>query len=417
MIPQPPLDALNVRTRKRLAPESQRIDLLAPTFTNSTSITNPLFPVSDLHSVLLLGKLDGRPWRAETTLLPETRFIDWNGHEVQTLESQFVAYLEGRIFEVAVDHYAQADDGSVWYLGENAFTYNRGRIADTEGTWLAGVEGPPALIMPAHPQVGNVYRTENVPGLVFEQVTVKAVDQTLPGPTGSVAGVVIAQEVHMDEVRLEDKVFAPGYGEFHSGSGVTFEATALAIPADAVASATPEALTGLSTSALDIVDSVTGGRWTGVASAVDSMGASWDAFRAGDVPALLAEQMDVSLASLRAAVGTRDPRAAALAALATSGASLDLQLRYRPPLEIDTARFDLWTRRLDVDAAAGDQNAAVGDVTTLQWIRDRLSLDPITAGRVDDALRYLEAATESDELEIIAGAPARLRATVGTATP
>ena len=151
------------------------------------------------------------------------------------LYTSFVAYLNGRIFEVAVDLYAQADDGSVWYFGEDAFTYKHGGVADTEGTWLAGVTGPPAMIMPGHPQVGEVYRTENIPGLVFEQVTVKKVGVTVDGPVGSISGAMVGQELHMDEVRLEDKVFAPGYGEFFSGSGPTFEANALAVPIDAPA--------------------------------------------------------------------------------------------------------------------------------------------------------------------------------------
>src|SRR4249920_300941 len=173
MIPQPSMDALNQRTLGRLAPETRRVDLVAPSFPDPTTITNPLFPIGELQSALLLGKLYGKPWRAETNLLPGTKIVEWNGQQIETLRSQFVAYLNGRIFEVAVDLYAQADDGSVWYFGEDAYTYEHGRVVDTEGTWLAGVNGPPAMIMPGDPQVGDVYRTENIPGLVFEQVTVK----------------------------------------------------------------------------------------------------------------------------------------------------------------------------------------------------------------------------------------------------
>ena len=112
-------------------------------------------------------------------------------------------------------------------------------MSDTEGTWIAGVTGPPAMIMPAHPQVGDVYRTENIPGLVFEQVTVKKVDQTVNGPTGPVHGAMVGQELHMDEKRLEAKTFAPGYGEFFSGGGHTFEATALAVPVDRASGPSP----------------------------------------------------------------------------------------------------------------------------------------------------------------------------------
>ena len=49
----------------------------------------------------------------------------------------------------------------------------------------------------------------------------------------------------MDETRLEDKVFAPGYGEFHSGQGDTFEATSLAVPADARPGPAPAAIAAL----------------------------------------------------------------------------------------------------------------------------------------------------------------------------
>ena len=96
-IPQPSLDKLEKLTRSRLAPDTDRVDLVMPTFTDPTNITNPLFPISDLHSTVLVGRFEGKPWRAETTLLPETRPVEWNGKKVETLQSQFVAYLSGRI--------------------------------------------------------------------------------------------------------------------------------------------------------------------------------------------------------------------------------------------------------------------------------------------------------------------------------
>ena len=50
---------------------------------------------------------------------------------MRTLVSQYVAYLGGRIQEVALDFYAQADDGSVWYFGEDVYNYEKGAVADT----------------------------------------------------------------------------------------------------------------------------------------------------------------------------------------------------------------------------------------------------------------------------------------------
>ena len=182
-IPQPAVPA-----HIPVAPESERVDLTMPTFSDPTNITNPLFPVSLQESVLMLGHVDGKPFRTEVTLLPETQIIEWEGQRVETLVSQYNAFLDGRIEEVAYDYYAQADDGSVWYFGEDVFDFRDGAIVVTEGTWLAGRDGPAAMIMPGDPQVGDVYRTENAPGFVFEEVTVRSVDETLDGPIGPIEG-------------------------------------------------------------------------------------------------------------------------------------------------------------------------------------------------------------------------------------
>ncbi|HET6776937.1 MAG TPA: hypothetical protein VFH81_04110, partial [Actinomycetota bacterium] len=181
-IPQPVVPHLTV------APDSQRVDLRVPTFSHPTEVTNHLFPVSQQASVLFLGHVDGKPFRTEVTLLPETRIVQWEGQRIETLVSQYMAYLGGRVQEVAYDLYAQADDGSVWYFGEDVADFEGGAIVTKEGTWVVGKDGPAAMIMPADPRVGNAYRTENTPGIAFEQVTVTSVDRTLDGPLGPIEG-------------------------------------------------------------------------------------------------------------------------------------------------------------------------------------------------------------------------------------
>ena len=226
-IPQPTAAQLEAAYLGKLpvAPESKRVDVVAPTFSDPTTITNPLFPISDLHSAVLNGGVDGKAFHTgdHAPSRDEDHRVD-QGQRAETRVSQYVAFLDGRIEEVALDYYAQADDGSVWYFGEDVFNYEDGHIADTDGTWLAGKEGPPAMIMPGEPQVGDVYRPENVPGLVFEEVTVKAVDQQVAGPRGRVEGAIVAGELHQDGSR-ESKTFAPGYGEFFTSSGGEVEGT------------------------------------------------------------------------------------------------------------------------------------------------------------------------------------------------
>ena len=143
-IPQP-----SVAADLAVAPASERVDLAVPTFSHPTEITNPLFPIASQASVLMLGEVDGKPFRTEVTLLPDTKIIEWEGQKVEVAVSQYTAYSDGKITEVALDLYAQADDGSVWYFGEDVFDFRDGAIVVTEGTWLAGRDGPAAMIMPA----------------------------------------------------------------------------------------------------------------------------------------------------------------------------------------------------------------------------------------------------------------------------
>jgi hypothetical protein len=415
-IPQPPLDKLSKLTRDRLAPDSARVDLVVPSFSHPTKVTNPLFPISNLNAVIL-GEVDGAPLRIETTLLPETKTVEWSGQRVEALQSQFCAYLEGRITEVAVDLYAQADDGAVWYLGEDVVDYANGVATTTEGTWRAGQDGPAAMIMPGRPKVGDVYRTENIPGVAFEQVTVEKVGVTVNGPSGPIHGAMVGQELHQDETALEPKTFAPGHGEWFSGSAHNFEANALAVPADALSVPPPAELTTLSSGAYRIFDAARSRDWRTASDTVERMTSAWRTFATDQAPARLAAQMRRAIDALAAAVAARSNQKAPQAALDVANASLDLQLRYRPVLAINLARFELWTRQLLVDAAARNPAAVHGDVTTLAWIRDRLTLDSARGNGIDDQLRYLRSVADAKEFEVAMVQAARLRETVAGLEP
>jgi hypothetical protein len=102
-----------------VAQDGARVDLGKPGFSDPGRISNPRFPIGELTQVLQLGHEAGEPLRVEVTRLPATKVLEWDGQKVGTVPSQFVAYRGGRIQEVAIDYYAQADDGSVWYFGED----------------------------------------------------------------------------------------------------------------------------------------------------------------------------------------------------------------------------------------------------------------------------------------------------------
>ncbi|MEO6457229.1 MAG: hypothetical protein ABIO92_02995 [Chloroflexia bacterium] len=393
-----------------VAPESARVDLIKPSFSNPTNVTNPLYPISKLQQIVLLGKVEGRPFRSEVTLLPGTKEINWDGQTTKTLISQYVAYIDGRIVEAAHDWYAQANDGAVWYFGEDVFNFKDGVIADTEGTWLAGKDGPAAMIMPANPRVGDVYRVENIPGLVFEEVTVKSTGVIVDGPHGPVKGTMVGDQLHMDGTHA-DKTFAPGYAEFVTGKGADIEAVALAIPTDALSGSMPTELKSLSTEAYSIFETAKLEDWPVASDTLGKMTTAWGTYKAGNnVPKLLSAQMSEALDALTGAVKAQNSALAWQAALGVAQASLDFQLQYRPPTEIDLARFDLWTRQLLRDAAAGDLGAVKGDVATLEYIQDRVAHTlGSDAGRIATLVEDLRAAADAKDLSAAINVTVRLR--------
>jgi hypothetical protein len=379
-----------------VSPDGQRVDLATPTFTHPTSITNLLHPTSQVQQTIYGGHVDGKPFRTEVSLLPGSRPITWQGKAVDTAIIQYVAYLDGRIHEVAIDWYAQADDGSVWYFGEDVFNYEDGKVADTNGTWVAGDTTPAAMIMPAQPRAGDVYRPENAPGIAFEEVRVDKVDQDVAGPSGNISGAIEVNELHMDGTR-EGKVFAPGYGEFSTGSpGGDLEAASLASPTDRRQGAAPAEFAALSRS----VDGVYTADPSHLKEAALALTTAWDALRATGIPAQMDTQMQADIDALNGAMGGQNA-AAQSAALRIAQNELDLRLLYQPVIDVDLARLKLWTRQLPIDVAADDAGLVLADVAALDrvWERTRHGVDP--APPVDAALQDLRKAADAEDLAAV----------------
>jgi hypothetical protein len=231
-----------------------------------------------------------------------------------------------------------------------------------------------------------------------------------------VGGALTANELHFDGKR-EDKIFAPGYGEFSTGDPKgDLELASLAVPTDARPGPLPAELTALSGAVRATFDRVAADDWGGAATATRRLRQAWDGYRSGDVPDQLVRQMQRDVDTLAGAVAARTPAEAHAAALRVAQNDLDLRLQHRPVAEIDLDRLRLWARQLEVDTAAGDAGDVAGDVTTMEWTRDRVrhTLDQATAARLDDQLRQLRAAADGGDLPAAAKAAPALVKTLAT---
>jgi hypothetical protein len=406
------LEPCGTYTGRGCAPAGKRVDLQRPSFSHPTAITNPLFPIARLRSAVLLGRVGGRSFRSETTLLPGTATVAWSGRRIRVLVSQYMAFVDGRLDEVALDRYAQADDGSVWYLGEDVFDYRRGTIAVTEGTWLVGRDGPPAMIMPAEPRVGDVFRTENIPGVAFEEVTVTATGKSVRGPHGLIGGAILGEELHLDGSR-SPKMFAPGYGEFLTVDGRDREALVLAAPTDRLRRPLPSELRSLVTGAFGILENARLADWEAATPTAKRLLDVWTAVKSV-APPLIAQRLDRRLRALAREVAAHRGSAVSQIAVDLARYALDVELRYRPVAAVDVERFHLWTQQLRLNAAQGDLAGVMADVATLEWVRDRLgdALPRLSLRQVDASLRDLRDAADARNLPAAADHAARLGALV-----
>jgi hypothetical protein len=198
------------------------------------------------------------------------------------------------------------------------------------------------------------------------------------------------------------------------------EALAVAAPTDAVSGGLPVELETMLAGALDVYDAGASEQWDRADTALDRMTSSWAAYQERGVPPLLESQMERALRALEGdhlaqAVAGRNAAGARRAALDAAVAVLDLQLRHRPVAEIDLERLRVWVRQLALDIAIGEPGPVAGDITVLEWIRDRIksSLDPDDASQVDSVLEVLRTAADDEDVDAAADATGRLTEMLG----
>jgi hypothetical protein len=121
----------------------------------------------------------------------------------------------GVAVERTFDYYAQDAEGNVWYMGEDSFERQNGRMVRASDSWLSGVKGgEPGIIMPANPQPKEQYRQEYYPpGEALDEATVLRLDGRITVPYGTYGRVLVTSEYSPLEPQTEQKYYAPGVGE------------------------------------------------------------------------------------------------------------------------------------------------------------------------------------------------------------
>src|SRR5205085_7309577 len=133
----------------------------------SSPVANPYFPLRP-GTVFVYRGSEGRQRLIEhLRITHDTRMVQG----VKTLVIRDVLFSNGRLAEATHDFYADDNNGTTWYFGEQTATYDKhGHVKSREGSWLAGRNGGEAgIIMPANPKPTDAYRQELLAGHAEDQ--------------------------------------------------------------------------------------------------------------------------------------------------------------------------------------------------------------------------------------------------------
>jgi hypothetical protein len=149
--------------------------------------------------------------RVEVTV-QDTTYTVADGIEARVVHD--LVTRNGTTVEDTTDWYAQDADGNIWYVGEKTAEYENGKVATTEGSWEAGVDGAqPGIAVPAHPRPGMTYRQEYLAGEAEDQGAVLSTDEQVGVPTGIYSGALMTRDTTALEPDLvELKFYVPGIG-------------------------------------------------------------------------------------------------------------------------------------------------------------------------------------------------------------
>lgn len=195
----------------RVKDESYQPDMNPAKFTNSTTLTNPYFPMEAGKKYIFEAQTEDGKERIEVQRLAATKVV----MGITCVIVNDKVWLNNVLIEDTDDWYAQDNDGNVWYLGEEVDNFNAdGSFKDHHGSWEAGVDGAqPGIVMLADPQVGMTYRQEYYFNEAEDQGEVIALGQTVVTPYGTFTNCVKTHDwTELEPDLNENKFYAPGIG-------------------------------------------------------------------------------------------------------------------------------------------------------------------------------------------------------------
>jgi len=176
----------------------------------SLEIDNPFFPLRVGQRTVLEGEESGQRLLVRVTVMDETETVA--GVETRIIEEYEAK--DGQVVEISRNYFAQAEDGTVCYFGEEVDIYGAdGAVASHVGAWRAGEDGnQPGIFMPPSPEVGQAFQQEIAPGIAEDQAKVIALGGSTQVPAGTFTDTATLLDRDPLDGSQGTKVYAEGIG-------------------------------------------------------------------------------------------------------------------------------------------------------------------------------------------------------------
>jgi hypothetical protein len=178
-------------------------------------VDNKFFPLKPGTTFVYKGEEEGVPSRNTVEVTEDKKTI--LGVETTVVHDRVFKGKGNKEYlaENTFDWYAQANDGTVCYFGEDTKELDKhGNVISTEGSWEAGVNGAkPGIIMEAHPEVGDTYQQEFAPGVAEDMAKVLSLDKSTCVPYRCFDNLLLTKEwTPLEPGVAEHKYYAKDVG-------------------------------------------------------------------------------------------------------------------------------------------------------------------------------------------------------------
>lgn len=188
----------------------------------SVDIDNEFLPLQLGRQWALVGEDEGRTIGLQITVLDEAETFYRGSAKVTTRAVEELEWEDANgngfvevgedLIEISTNYFAQTQDGTVCYFGEDVDIYEDGRVVSHAGAWRADDPGnAPGIFMPAAPMEGMSFQLEVAPGIAEDEATIVG-SGTVEVPAGTFDDTIRLRESNPLDADKEYKEYARGVG-------------------------------------------------------------------------------------------------------------------------------------------------------------------------------------------------------------